>query len=247
MQFPIPPEYLSPYVHLSDGDIKVFIKVKKRKNKRKRKVSLKITLMNENNDKLTTIASRKFRLRSTNWQHIHLGSTLIKSIQKQRMEVLRVCIHCNRCNRKVQVEFPIKRRNKRRRKNRRRKKPRKPKLRKNRPRLLLYSKRNTSNVRHRRHVLEKRFASKCCKQARFISFSSLQLPQEVEFPSGFMIEQCTNVCSANDALSLETDDVIECKGAETEPINLNIRFKDGIKFNMSIPNAKVSKCGSHIQ
>lgn len=248
MQFPIPAEYFDKSVQLKNGDIKVFIRVKNKKNKRKKKVSLKISLVTDNK-KSVTIASRKFKLRKTAWQHIHLPATLIKSIQKQHMDVLKICIHCNRCRRKVKIELPTRpntKRKKRKNKNgRRRRKQRVPKLRKNRPKLLLYSKSTEVSVRNRRHVPSE-CSSKCCKRAQFIQFSSLHLPQEVEFPKGFLFEQCTTMCSENDA-STQSHDVIECKSVRKDPLNLNIKFKDGIQFNLSIPNAKVSTCQFHIQ
>lgn len=249
MQFPIPVEYFDKSVHLKNGDIKVFIRVKNKKNKRKKKVSLKISLITENK-KSVTIASRKFKLRKTAWQHIHLPATLIKSIQRQHMDVLKICIHCNKCKRKVKIELPTrpntKRKKKRKNKNgRRRRKQRVPKLRKNRPKLLLYSKSTEVSVRNRRHVPSE-CDSKCCKRAQFIPFSSLHLPQEIEFPKGFLYEQCTTLCSENDA-SKQSHDVKECTSVRKDPLNLDIKFKDGIQFNLSIPNAKVSTCQCHIQ
>lgn len=249
MQFPIPVEYFDKNVQLKNGDIKVFIRVKNKKNKRKKKVSLKISLITESK-KSVTIASRKFKLRKTAWQHIHLPATLIKSIQRQHMDVLKICIHCNKCKRKVKIELPTrpntKRKKKRKNKNgRRRRKQRVPKLRKNRPKLLLYSKSTEVSVRNRRHVPSE-CDSKCCKRAQFIPFNSLHLPQEIEFPKGFLYELCTTLCSENDA-SKQSHDVKECKSVRKDPLNLDIKFKDGIQFNLSIPNAKVSTCQCHIQ
>ncbi|XP_048754269.1 uncharacterized protein LOC125665599 [Ostrea edulis] len=246
MQFPIPIDYLDPNVKLGDGDIQVFIKVKKRKNRRKRKVSLKVSLIEDSSNQ-TVIASRKFKLRKTEWQNIHLPSVLIKSIQRRRMRVLRVCIRCIRC-RKVRVEFPLKIRSKRRRKKKSRgRKMRKRKLRKNRPRLLLFSKRVESSVRNRRHTLND---CKCCKHARFVPFSSLQLPHEVAFPNGFTYEECTQTCEKNNVMLQSYsagNDPTTCNSVEKKPLNLNIKYKDGIEFTLAIPNARVTKCQCHIQ
>uniref|UniRef100_A0A8W8M5P8 ZP domain-containing protein n=1 Tax=Magallana gigas TaxID=29159 RepID=A0A8W8M5P8_MAGGI len=61
--------------------------------------------------------------------------------------------------------------------------------------------------------------------------------REIEFPKGFLYEQCTTLCSENDA-SKQSHDVKECKSVRKDPLNLDIKFKDGIQFNLSIPNAK---------
>ncbi|XP_061185665.1 uncharacterized protein LOC133193739 [Saccostrea echinata] len=248
MQFPIPVQYLNPDVKLSNGDIRVYIKVKKRKNrKRKRKISLRVSLIDNNNNNQTIIASRKFKLKSTKWQNIHLPSTLIKSIKKQRMKVLKICIHCNKCNKKVRVEFPLKRKSKRKKKNQRRRKIRKIKLRKNRPRLLLYSKREGISDRFRRNTF-KTCSANCCKRIRFIPFSSLHLPQEVLFPSGFTYEECTKCSESFDTLTSDlANDVTICKPTQKSPLNLDIKFEDGIEFTLSIPNIRVNKCQCHIQ
>ncbi|XP_062613294.1 uncharacterized protein LOC134275066 [Saccostrea cucullata] len=251
MQFPIPVQYLDPGVKLSNGDIRVYIKVKKRKNrKRKRKISLKVSLIDNNNNQ-TVIASRKFKLKSTKWQNIHLPSTLIKSIKRQKMEVLKICIHCNKCSKKVQVEFPLKnkskRRKKKKKKNQRRRKMRKIKLRKNRPRLLLFSKREGISERFRRHTF-KTCATKCCKRIRFIPFSTLHLPQDILFPSGFTYEECTKCSESFDTMTSDlAKDATVCKSTQKSPLNLDIKYKDGIEFTLSIPNVRVNKCQCHIQ
>jgi hypothetical protein len=120
-------------------------------------------------------------------------------------------------------------------------------LRKNRPRLLLFSKRVESSARNRRHTLGD---CKCCKHARFISFSSLQLPHEVASPSGFTYEECTPTCEKNEIIpqtyGARNDHTI-CNSAQNKPVNLNIKYKDGIEFPLVIPNARVTKCQCHIQ
>ena len=264
MKFRLPEDSSSGEI-VTGADVFVYIKNrkkrsldkkgrKKRRRKRMRKISIKISLLNEENRHKKFVARLRFRRNPVKkWYKLVLPYWIIKKANKQQDRALNLCIECKRCNRNIQVILPLKTSKKKFKSfeignqtgkvnpHKKYKKMKSLRLRKNRPFLMCHRSEKTHQRRRRETIQcdKNNPYSQCCRHQEYIRFSDIGLGDRVTYPDGFYKTQCIGSCSSNTS---RTDLALtQCTPSSYKPFKTVFVFDSDVMY-LDIPQGNIQEC-----
>lgn len=264
MKFRLPEDSSSGKI-VTGADIFVYIKNrkkrslnkkgrKKRRRKRMRKISIKISLLNEENRHKKFVSRLRFRPDlAKKWYKLVLPYWIIKKANKKQDRALNLCIECKRCKRNIQVILPLKtsirifkfieawNQTGKGIPHKKYKKMKSLRLRKNRPFLICHRSEKTHQRRRRETIQcdKNNPYSQCCRHQEYIRFSDIGLGDRVTYPDGFYKTQCIGSCSSN---SSRTDLALtQCTPSSYKPFKTVLVFDSDVMY-LDIPQGNIQEC-----